>query len=189
MQENPYLSLKSFQETGADRTCAARDCGREGAYRAPKGRREEDGHFWFCLEHVRAYNAAWDYFKGMSRHDIDHYRRQDAAWHRPTWKLGSRGPGAFQEPADPLGILAGMGLNAARRRYAPADPQPLEAADRRALHDLGLDETAGKDDIKQAYKRLVKRYHPDANGGDRSFEQRLARVAQAYRHLAKSWRP
>src|SRR5690606_33481085 len=129
-----------------------------------KSRTENGGYLWFCLEHVRAYNAAWDYFKGMSRDEIDRYRREDAAWHRPTWKLGSRGPGAGNDFADPLDILASAGLaEPARQRYAKNDASPLKPADIQALRALGLDVTAGKDDIKRAYKRLVKQYHPDAN--------------------------
>ena len=38
-------------------------------------------------------------------------------------------------------------------------------------------------EIKARYKLLVKRHHPDANGGDRSLEDRLREVIQAYSYL------
>ena len=37
--------------------------------------------------------------------------------------------------------------------------------------------------IKARYKDLVKRLHPDANGGDRSNEDRLREIIQAYNAL------
>ena len=38
-------------------------------------------------------------------------------------------------------------------------------------------------DPKARFKELVKRHHPDANGGDRSSEERLVEVIQAYNYL------
>jgi curved DNA-binding protein CbpA len=42
--------------------------------------------------------------------------------------------------------------------------------------------------IKVRYKELVKRFHPDANGGDRTNEDRLKTVNQAYATLRKAYR-
>ena len=50
-----------------------------------------------------------------------------------------------------------------------------------ALLNLAADTTL--DDIKARYKSLAKKYHPDANGGDREAEDRLKEVNQAYAHL------
>ena len=47
--------------------------------------------------------------------------------------------------------------------------------------ELGGDATPAK--IKARYKELVKRHHPDANGGDRSSEERLREIIQAYNYL------
>ena len=38
-------------------------------------------------------------------------------------------------------------------------------------------------EIKVRFKALVKRHHPDANGGDRSTEDRLREIIQAYNYL------
>ena len=51
---------------------------------------------------------------------------------------------------------------------------------RQALDVLGLDETADAAAIKAQYKALVKRFHPDANGGDRGFEERLRDIIKAH---------
>ncbi len=60
------------------------------------------------------------------------------------------------------------------------------ALEQQALDTLGLDGTASLNEIKARYKELVKRHHPDANGGDRSAEERLRKVIQAYDYLRKS---
>ena len=65
-------------------------------------------------------------------------------------------------------------------RQPPRAVRPLE---RRALEALGLPETAGRVGIKTRFKELVKRHHPDSHGGDRSFEDRLRAVIQAYNYL------
>ena len=50
----------------------------------------------------------------------------------------------------------------------------------RALELLNLDASATLHEIKARYKELVKRFHPDANGGDRGAEERLKQVIKAY---------
>ncbi|RZK82845.1 MAG: molecular chaperone DnaJ, partial [Methylobacterium sp.] len=83
---------------------------------------------------------------------------------------------------DPLGVLRAEGVGGARGRQAPAEPArpKLSATVRRALDVLGLEEGADTAAIKAQYKSLVKRFHPDANGGDRSFEERLRDIIRAH---------
>ncbi|HEV2819519.1 MAG TPA: molecular chaperone DnaJ [Solirubrobacteraceae bacterium] len=45
---------------------------------------------------------------------------------------------------------------------------------------LEVDRKASQDDIKKAYRRLARKYHPDANPGDASAEERFKEVSQAY---------
>jgi curved DNA-binding protein CbpA len=46
-----------------------------------------------------------------------------------------------------------------------------------------LTDAATATDVRRAYKRLVRRYHPDSNGGDRGHEGKLQAVVNAYTHL------
>ena len=48
---------------------------------------------------------------------------------------------------------------------------------------LGIPTTATDDEVKQAYRRLAKRYHPDANPGDKAAEQRMKEINAAYDHI------
>jgi hypothetical protein len=160
------------------RDCASPGCDRPGEFRAPKDRSLRDYH-WFCLEHVRAYNSRWDFYKGMGEADIETSIRADTGWQRPTWPLGRLG-GARIDPsltADPLGILRDAALHE-RRRQPPQDEAPPEL--RAALGVLNLAWPLDTEALKTRYKELAKRYHPDVNGGNRGTEEKLKDINRAY---------
>ena len=156
-------------------------CGAPGDYRAPKSRRDLRDYWWFCLEHVRAYNSTWDYYKGMSPAEMESELRSDTAWQRPSWPLGRLGSAAWEEDAlrDPLHILASGGINKSRPRGAGEAPNEL----REPLSALGLTWPTTLDAVKTRYKELAKRHHPDANGGSRDAEERLKTINLAYATL------
>jgi hypothetical protein len=152
-----------------------------GEFRAPRDRSRLRDYYHFCLEHVRAYNQAWDYYKGMSATEIETNLRDDSGWQRPTWPLGRLGntklnPEIFQDP---------MGL------FGQAPPTPRKSAKeappelRAALDLLGLGWPLEEPVLRARYKELAKRYHPDSNGGDRSFEDRMKDINRAYSLLRK----
>jgi hypothetical protein len=161
-------------------------CAEKGSHRAPKGRGEERKYWRFCLEHVRQYNQSYNFFKGMSDAAVMAYQKDALTGHRPTWKMGT-GKGtvrpdfsAFEGRADPFGLF-GEGLRA--EQQARAEARPVRNAERRALETLGLEAGASKHQVKMRFKELVKRHHPDANGGDRSTEDRLVEIIQSYNYL------
>lgn len=169
------------------RACDWPDCSGEGSYPAP-GSPGEGGRRYFCLDHVRVYNKSYNFFEGMDGEDVDAYRRAATTGHRPTWALGARrAKGVFPdiEFQDPLEIMSGMGARPEEGKAA-AKQRAASSGQTRALNVLGLDETASAASVKKQYKALIKRYHPDANGGDRSFEERLQRVIQAHEYLKAS---
>ena len=174
--------------------CEHPGCAAAGQYRAPKGRGQEGKYWRFCLNHVRAYNASYNYFAGMTDAAVAAYQKDAVIGHRPTWVMGVNAAGKAQESEsgaaqreweylDPLGVLKGENFQRGRGgREAPAEPKRrrLSGPVRRALDILGLDETVDAAAIKAQYKALVKRFHPDANGGDRSFEERLRDIIKAH---------
>ncbi len=162
------------------RLCEHPGCREAGEYRAPRSRKSLNEFYWFCLEHVRSYNASWDFYRGMSAAEIEASRRADIVGQRPTWPLGRRGPQYFD--------LRDEALREALRRFFHADHEPPRAKrpvtpEEEALAVLELDATATHAEIKTKYKELVKRHHPDANGGDKVAEDRLKVINQAYSFL------
>lgn len=164
------------------RPCDVPDCCAMGEYRAPKSRANLTDYHWFCLEHVRAYNAAWDYYKGMTPGEIEAQLRADTAWQRPSWPLGRLGAAGWDEELlrhDPLGLLSAGRIN--RGRSQPVQQAPAEL--REPLAALGLPWPTTLAEVKTRYKELAKRHHPDANGGDRAAEERLKTINLAYAAL------
>ncbi len=159
------------------RNCDMPGCGAAGEYRAPRSRQSLNDYWWFCLEHVRAYNASWDFYKGMSPEQIEAQLRSDTAWQRPTWPLGRLGAMAFDEAVlrDPLHIL-----NAARGKPQPKPGHEAPTELREPLATLGLAWPLSLEALKSRYKELAKRHHPDANNGDKASEERLKTINLAY---------
>jgi hypothetical protein len=175
--------------------CQWPNCDAQATHRAPKGRLRASEYWQFCLDHVREYNNAYNFFAGMSDDAIIKYQKEDLTGHRPTWKMGSvggsrggkrrdarrsAGPAGFAAD-DPFDLFAGIGGN--RHARPAAEGRKILNAQRRALDVLGLEADAKRADIKAKFKVLVKRHHPDANGGDRGSEERLREIIQAYNYL------
>ncbi len=166
-------------EKGEERGCCWPGCEREGRYPAPRSRERLRDFIWFCLEHVREYNRNWDYFAGMSAAEIDAHRFRDFTWHRPSWPFGV---GIGFDPLrarfrDAHGIFGATDT----RREKPAGGlagRALEMAER-----LGLEPGFTLEELKDRYKQLVKKYHPDLNGACRESEERLKLINEAYTYL------
>ena len=157
-------------------------CPLAGDYRAPKSRDTLNDYHWFCLEHVRAYNASWDFYKGMSPGQIEQQTRYDTGWQRPTWPLGTNGKQAFDETnlRDPLELLQAGKIKRAQKAYRTAQEASMPKELREPVLALGLEWPFSMAVLKARYKELAKRHHPDANGGDRAAEERLKTINLAY---------
>jgi len=171
-------------------------CEEAATHRAPKGRLRENEYWRFCLAHVRDYNQSYNYFAGMSEDAVAQFQKDSIIGHRPTWKIGMNGPvagkgrrsGRFQadlgDANDPFGMFGELG-GRGRPNFEARHPEGrlLRNAERKALDTLGLERTATAHEVKMRFKTLVKRHHPDTNGGDRSTEDRLREIIQAYNYL------
>lgn len=179
-----------------ERVCQWTGCGAAGEFRAPGARApgfDGPGDWrWFCLDHVRRFNAGYDYFAGMSAEEIARAQSPVHGWERETRAFRPiAGIDAaprwadFDDPLEAIGQRARARKGAARNA-ARADGRPVTAPERRALDVLGLGLDAGRKDIRLAYARLVRQHHPDRNGGDRSQEAALRQVVEAYDLLRSS---
>jgi hypothetical protein len=166
----------------AVRSCDHPGCAEHGEFRAPRARDRLHDYYWFCLGHVREYNAAWNYYAGMTPDEIELEVRQDTTWQRPTWPLGMQGSSRHfgYSVHDPFEVFGTESAEEQRRRARPLTPEE------EAMKVMELTETPTLKGLKARYKELVKRYHPDANNGDKSAEERFKTINQAYNTLKAS---
>ena len=175
------------RQTGGP-ACEWPKCKSVATHKAPKGRGQGETYWHFCLGHVREYNHSYNFFAGMSTDDIAKYQKDAVTGHRPTWKMGFNGGvdglRAAQGATDPFDVLREFGPGGRPRVERPApEARTVRNAERKAFDTLGLDIDAAAVEIKARFKALVKRHHPDANGGDRSSEDKLREIIQAYNYL------
>ena len=153
-------------------------------------------HYWFCQPHAAEYNRNWNFFAGMSEGEVRR-RQQDELFTggRPTWEMKAGRMSAARPPPSPHKFRQGRGLprplQPVRQERRPAarreaEDRRLGKIERNALADLDLDANADGPKIRARYTELVRRLHPDANGGDRAGEHRLQRVIKAYQSLRKA---
>lgn len=176
--------------------CQWDGCHEPGTHRAPVGRMAEGEYFRFCFDHVREYNKGYNYFSGVPDSDIARFQKEALTGHRPTWRMGINGQarstadfstkrsgraGYYNRLRDPFNVFGGSA-----DASAPPRERKVRALEAKALESLGLDAKATGADIKARYKELVKRHHPDANGGNRGSEDRFRDVVQAYRVLKQA---
>lgn len=181
---------------GGGRLCAAPGCDEAGEFRAPGGQPSGfDGpgdYRWFCLDHVRQFNSGYDFFRGMSADEILEAQSPTYGWERETRAFGANagidGVPRWADFADPLEAISGRAKarRAAAVPSARADGVFVSAEERRALEVLGLPLDADRKDLRGRYSQLVRKYHPDRNGGDRGYETRLQQVVEAYQLLRKA---
>lgn len=159
-----------------------------GEFRAPnrEGRRpgfDGPGDWrFYCLDHVRAFNGGYNFFEGMSADEIEAAQRPLSGWERETRAFSST-PGSTPRWGDFVDPLDAIGAKFAAHIRPRADGRPLSDTERRALKVLGLEPDADRRALRTRYAELVRRYHPDRNGGDRSHEKALQDVIAAYTHL------
>lgn len=178
------FAAASAGEASARRCCEWGGCERDGDYRAPRSRSDLRSYRWFCLDHVREYNAAWNYYAGMTDAEVEADLRFDTVWQRPSWPLGA---------AAKLYLWRGRRIHDGFATYAEegASPKVREpvTAETRALLVLELQAPVTVAIVKARYKELVKRHHPDANGGDKAAEERFKEINEAYRTVMSSLAP
>ncbi len=175
--EQPEL----LEEVGI--TCDHPHCERPGLYRAPKTRALED-YYQFCQEHVRDYNARWDYYHGMNAEEIEKSRWDDYTWNRPTKIFGNVAEGTgfnYRQAEEFIRKQAFQGDKKENNDAENNAASPYVRDIQKALAKLGIrSKPKNFKTVQERYKVLAKRYHPDANQGDAEKENRLKEINQAY---------
>jgi len=169
--------------------CAEPGCTAAGEFRAPAGRGPSfngPGEWrLLCLDHVREFNAGYNYFGGMSAEEISAAQNPYGGWDRETRAFASVGgsaPPRWSDFTDPLDAI-GARFRRASAEGPRRDGRELSESDRKSLRVLGLSTDADRRTLRRRYADLLRRYHPDHNGGDRGHEKALQAVIDAYTQL------
>lgn len=162
------------------RLCDHPACGQAGEHRAPKSRDQLNDYYFFCLDHVRDYNKAWDFFAGLSPDEVETYNRKATVWERPSWPMGQWG--AREQALRDKAMHDIFGYAPSEEERPPPGPA-MPAAEREALAILELKPPVNFTDIKAQYRVMVKKHHPDLHGGSRQAEEKFKNINQAFTTL------
>lgn len=175
----PDINLPDDDSPAHTRQCAAEGCVQEGVYRAPKSRDALRDYIWFCLDHVRAYNRAWNYYEGLQGAALEAEIRRATTWERPSWKFATGQPSdqAFDDVMELFDFEKRDGTKATRQ---------LTKEERQAWRVMQLEPVNDIEVVKRQYKQLAKQNHPDKNRGDADAEERLKDINLAYALICKS---
>ena len=184
------------QYAGTGRVCAHPTCEEPGEFRAPSGQSHGfDGPAewrWLCLDHVREFNAGYDWFEGMDADQIAAAQSPTYVWPNETHAFSASAsadsPPKWQDFHDPLDAIGARFQNKMENATTKRsrDGRILYPEDRKALKTLGLGEDADRREIRRAYSEKLRLYHPDRNGGGRGHEKQLQAVLDAWQTLRKS---
>ena len=181
----------------ANRLCEHPTCHEPGEFRAPGSRSASfDGpgdYRWLCLDHVRDFNAGYDWFEGMTADEVFEAQRPGAGWRteqpafNPTAAVDGMPRWAdYTDPLDAIAARAGGIRSRARREAELAMDGRFSREEATAIEVLGLGSDIDRKKLRRRYSELVRRYHPDRNGGDRRHEDRLRQTVEAYQLLRAS---
>ena len=180
-----------------ERVCEHPTCQEAGEFRAPGFRPsgfDGPGEWrWLCLEHVREVTAGYDWFEGMNAEEILAAQSPASGWRTESAAFSPRAQvdgmprwADFDDPLDAISARASGIKSRAQREATMAMDGRFSKDEAAALETMGLGSDTDKRRLRRRYSELVRRYHPDRNGGDRSYEARLNRVVDAYQLLRKS---
>lgn len=139
------------------RMCDYDGCDNKGEFPAPKSPDSKD-KWQFCEAHITDFNKNWNYFEGLSK---------DEALKR-----------AKEEMRAARGYASSSGAYDMGDETYGKDGRRTDA-----LIILDLDDDATQAEIKTAYRRMAKLYHPDTNLGDSNAAIKFQQVITAYEVL------
>ena len=192
----PRIQLKPKSAEYADpkkkvrtRACDMPGCAEHGEHRAPKDRSLSE-NYWFCFEHVKDYNAAWDFFSGMNDKEVEEQILNSLYGDRPTWRYDVEGAAAENLRRKMWQTYHFTDQEPPKRdegHFRASSGATYQTPEFEALTLMGLEPPANLNDIKARYKELAKKYHPDLNPNDKKAEDLLKSINMAYTILKLSY--
>ena len=161
--------------------CEWENCKENGKFKAPLEKDNSKNYKWLCEKHIKLFNKNWNYFEGMSQHEIENFVKSDLTWHRPTQKFGSSDN--FFNILWNNALSDKFNLFKEEKIFNNLKDRKLSEKDKDAFKIMELKFDADWSSIQKKFKTLVKKFHPDRNSGNKQFEDKLKKVTLAYSHL------
>ena len=166
--------------------CDWNNCSVEGAYRAPIEKDNSKQYRMLCLNHVKEFNKNWNYFDGMNDGQICEFIKSDMTWHKPTQSFGSSDN--FFKILWNNTLKEDTYKSKIKNQLDHMSQFKLNQNDVRAFSILGLSVGIAWVKVQEKFKKLVKKFHPDMNAGNKKYEDRLKVITLAYTQLKNTYR-
>ena len=166
--------------------CDWNNCLEEGSYKAPVEKDNSKKYRMLCLNHIKEFNKNWNYFEGMDDDQIYEFIKSDMTWHKPTQSFGSS-DNFFK-------ILWNNALKDDQNKYKTngqfdyMNQFKFNHNDVKAFGILGVSIGIKWEKVQEKFKKLVKKYHPDMNSGNKKYEDKLKVITLAYTQLKNTYR-
>ena len=164
--------------------CDWNNCNNIGEYRAPIERDNSKKYRLLCLKHIKEFNKNWNYFEKMNDAEILEFIKSDMTWHKPTQNFSAQDN--FFKILWNNALKEDLNKNGIDKNYAKIAQLNFSNKDLKAFDILGLDVTINWENIRSKFKKLVKKFHPDMNSGNRKFEEKLKVITLAYTQLKRA---
>jgi len=166
--------------------CDWNNCFEIGKYRAPIEKDNSKNFRLLCLKHIKEFNKNWNYFSGMSDREVIEFLKSDMTWHKKTQSFSSS-DNFFKVLWNNV-LNEGMEDLNLKDKFIRNKKIPFDKDDIKAFSILGVKVGLKWDKIQQKFKKLVKKFHPDINAGDKNYEEKLKVITLAYTQLKNTYR-
>ena len=166
--------------------CEWNNCKEEGLYRAPKEKDNSKEYRLLCLNHVKEFNKSWNYFSGMSDDQVINFLKSDITWHKPTQSFSSSDN--FFKILWNNTLKDEDGKFKEFNKFNHMNKFKFNSNDLKAFEILGVTAGLKWPKIQEKFKRLVKKFHPDMNAGNKKFEDKLKIITLAYTQLKNKYK-
>ena len=166
--------------------CDWNNCFEIGEYKAPIEKDNSKSYRLLCLAHVREFNKNWNYFSGMSDRQIYDWLKSDMVWHKPTQSFSSSDN--FFKVLWNNALKDELDAASFKSQFNNMNKFKFNINDIKAFGILGVSVGLKWTKIQEKFKKLVKKFHPDMNAGNKKYENKLKVITLAYTQLKNTYR-
>ena len=166
--------------------CDYKNCKKIGKHKAPIEKDNSKKFRWLCLDHIKEFNQSWDYFKGMSDQEVCEFLKSDMTWHKPTQSFSSSD--SFFKVLWNNTLKDEFDKHKFGSQYNHMNQFKFNHNDIKAFSILGISVGLKWTKIQEKFKKLVKKFHPDMNSGNKQYEEKLKIITLAYTQLKNTYR-